>query len=86
MYCNTHMMYMYASYLVLTLTSINLICSCFVHEQQHAHLELWVRDIPVMTGACGNYIDEFTECNGNLFQLENNLKSVTKQVGEMQQR
>ena len=31
MYCNAHMIYTY-----FVLTSINLICSCFVHLQQHA--------------------------------------------------
>ena len=31
-YCNAHMIFMY-TYFVLT--SINLICSCFVHIQQH---------------------------------------------------
>ena len=32
MYCNAHMIYMY-TYFVFT--SINVICSCFIHVQQH---------------------------------------------------
>ena len=43
------MIYLYTD---IVLTSINLIYSCFVHVQQHAHLELRARDIPITTGAC----------------------------------
>ena len=41
MYCKCphhgHMIYMY-TYFVLT--SINLICSCFIHVQQHAQTQI----------------------------------------------
>ena len=46
MYCNAHTIYMYTFFV---LTSIHLICSCFIHVQ---HLELRARGIPVTTGAC----------------------------------
>ena len=62
MYCNAHMIYMY-TYFVFA--SIHLICSCFIHVQQHAHLELRVWDIPVKTGACFESPDVFFDVMTN---------------------
>ena len=58
-YCNAYMIYIYM-YTYFVLTSINLICSCFVHAQQHAPPSIAMRDIPVTTGACLiNYIKNY---------------------------
>ena len=62
-----HDIYMY-TYFVLT--SINLICSYFVHVQQPPHLELRSRDIPVTTGACYKlWFNHVLDVNGTLLEI-----------------